>query len=143
MAELLSEPPVIAVIDDDVNGARHLARLFRYAGYAPVVYHCGADALAAMAQEAPVLIILDIDMPQMTGLECLERVRADERLRAVPVIMYSGDFAYERVAEAKRLGAQEYVVKGTMRWSDFLNVVRRHLGDPDPEETPAVALPGA
>lgn len=122
--------PLILIVDDDHNGAKYLARLLRLAGYETVVHRCGADALDGMAHTLPALVILDIDMPMMDGLECLGLIRGDERFAAVPVVMYSGDFTYERMSEAKRLGAEDFVVKGAMHWPEFLDVIKRHVGQP-------------
>jgi PleD family two-component response regulator len=123
-----SSPPLIMVVDDDREGARYLARLLRLTGYDSALHHCGSDALAALRAKPPSLVILDLDMPVMDGLECLRSIRADQAFSKVPVIIYSGDFTYDRMNEAQRLGAQEYVVKGAMRWPEFLKLIERHVG---------------
>ena len=74
----------------------------------------------------PQLIILDIMMPGMNGIECLRRLRAEPAWAGVPVIIYSADFHFERMKQALQLGAAEYVVKGTTRWDDFLALIHRH-----------------
>lgn len=52
-------------------------------------------------------------MPDMDGLEVLRRMQADPRLSQVPVLFYSADASRRRIEEAMRLGAREFVVKGT------------------------------
>jgi PleD family two-component response regulator len=81
-------------------------------------------------------VILDVDMPIMDGLECLRLIRARHGADKLPVLMYSGDFAYERVSEAKRQGAQDYIVKGVMHWPDFLKVIQRHVAARAPDAEP-------
>ena len=124
-----SDPPLrrIMVVDDDVDGARSLSRLLERAGYDVVLHHCGGDAIEAMRAGAVALVILDMDMPVMHGLECLRLIRADAALEGVPVIVYSADSTSERMTEARRLGAQEFIVKGMIEWADFLLVIERHL----------------
>src|SRR4051794_18792204 len=92
--------PRIMVVDDDRDGARYLVRLLVMAGFDASLHHCGQDALDAIAATRPALVILDVDMPIMDGLECLRSIRARHGADRLPVVMYSGDFAYERVSEA-------------------------------------------
>ena len=118
--------PLIGIVDDDESGARYLARLLKQSGYEAVVHPCGEDALRAMAERVPALVVLDPDL--MDGMECLRLIRSNGRLATTPVVVYSGDFTHERMKEAMRLGAREYVVKGSMRWSDFLALIRKYSG---------------
>jgi PleD family two-component response regulator len=63
-------------------------------------------------------------------VECLRAIRDERRLSDVPVIMYSADFHFERMKEAMRLGAAEYVAKGTSHWDDFLLLIQKHVREP-------------
>ena len=65
-----------------------------------------------LRKDPPSCVILDDNMPGLSGLEVLRAIRADTGLRATPVIMYSAADQSDRVTEAKGLGA-EWVVKGT------------------------------
>jgi PleD family two-component response regulator len=111
-------------------------RLLVMAGFDASLHHCGQDALDAIPATRPALVILDVDMPSMDGLECLRSIRARHGADRLPVVMYSGDFVYERVSEAKRLGAQEYIVKGAMQWPEFLEIIQRHVAARGPDAEP-------
>jgi serine phosphatase RsbU (regulator of sigma subunit) len=101
--------PTALVVDDDPDINRLLQVRMRTAGFAVRSAGDGEQALAAIAEEAPDLMLLDVSMPGMGGLEVLERVRA-ERLD-IAVIM-STAFGSERVAiEALRKGADDYLRK--------------------------------
>ena len=65
-------------------------------------------------------------MPGMDGIECLRTIRAESKWDDVPVIMYTADFALDRLHEAIRLGAAGYVVKGVTGWDDFLAIIHQH-----------------
>lgn len=61
----------------------------------------------------PDLIIMDISMPRMNGLQVLEKLKQDSGANAIPVLMLSGHNDEKNIASARQLGAQGYVVKGT------------------------------
>ena len=82
----------------------------------PVAYQAVADAeqaltfLAARAR-LPHLLLLDLRLPKSSGLQLLETLRTDTRLRALPVVMFTSSQERGDVAEAYRLGTNSYVVK--------------------------------
>ncbi|MCF7765339.1 MAG: response regulator [Verrucomicrobia bacterium] len=71
----------------------------------------GAEGLEAAAREKPDLIILDVTMPVMTGLEMLTNLRLDPALKVIPVIMLTAESAQENIAKADSLGISGYVAK--------------------------------
>jgi len=71
----------------------------------------GLEALALMEQEPFDAVILDVNMPRMNGLEFLEKVKSDENLAAVPVIMLTTEGQDEDRDKAIALGATAYIVK--------------------------------
>ena len=76
----------ILVVDDDQSLTLVLSEVLKSAGYSVVVAHDGFKAIAACKVRAPDLIVLDINMPLMTGAEVMNRLRADERTLDVPLI---------------------------------------------------------
>jgi two-component system OmpR family response regulator len=122
-----SERPAIVVVDDVPDGADILCRLLRRAGYHAIPINCGADLFTLLEHHTPALIILDMHMPGMDGIECLRKIRASDRSRDVPVVMYSADFNHAPMTEAESLGVRDYVVKGTMIWKDFSAIVARYV----------------
>jgi class 3 adenylate cyclase len=71
----------------------------------------GEAALALLAEETADLVLLDVHMPRMDGLEMLDRMKADMALRDIPVIMVSAVDDFETVLRCIRLGADDYVQK--------------------------------
>jgi two-component system chemotaxis response regulator CheY len=71
----------------------------------------GIDALKKLAAAKPDIILTDINMPIMDGLKLVQRVRADERLRNIPIVIITTEGAAEDRARALSLGANAYITK--------------------------------
>jgi len=71
----------------------------------------GEEGLAAAANEKPDLILLDISMPIMDGVTMLTRLKEDESLRAIPVIMLTAEAGRDNVLQIAKLGVRDYLVK--------------------------------
>ncbi|MCR6679135.1 response regulator, partial [Escherichia marmotae] len=69
----------------------------------------GAEALKAIAEDPPDVILLDIEMPGMDGVEVLERIKSDETLRHLPVIMISGLDDTVSVVRCLENGADDFL----------------------------------
>ena len=65
-------------------------------------------------------------MPELSGLDVLRTIRSDASLQSLPVILYSADHDPNDVVEAKRLGAQDYLVKGSTPLEVVCSTVRRY-----------------
>ena len=72
-------------------------------------------------------MLLDLTMPGMDGLEVLRRLRADARSRDLPVVMFTAVRDARLVDEARRLGAADYVVKGSLGAADLMDLIARCL----------------
>jgi CheY-like chemotaxis protein len=117
---------VILVVDDHADTADFLCRVLSRKGYDTHCAHDGAAALDVLATRTPRLIVLDVQMPRLTGLEVLAAMRAAERLRTIPVIVYSAGHDKAQADHAIRLGAREYLVKGAVSVAEILRLVAKH-----------------
>ena len=86
-----------------------MAQYFTHAGYEVVGAHNGRDALAMVQLHQPDVVLLDIRMPGMTGIDVLQQMRL--RWSAIPVIMVSGSDDLELAKSSLRRGAIDYVQK--------------------------------
>src|SRR5688572_982583 len=105
---------MILIVDDQKDMGTALERLLRYAGLEAVSVTGGAEALAMLHVRKPTLLVLDVNMPEMDGLTVLKSIREHAELKDVRILMYSSDTNRETMAEAKRLGALDFLVKGTV-----------------------------
>ncbi len=94
-----------------------------------VVMRDGAEALAYLlpgdgdGRSCPALVLLDLNLPKIGGLEVLRRMRADERTRLIPVVVLTSSKLEEDILDSYRNGANAYVRK-PVNFSDFAEAVR-------------------
>ena len=119
----------ILVVEDDASTRRALERLMELESHTPVPAENGVAALAALDQRPPHLVLLDLMMPQMGGVEFLIRLRSDSRWRALPVIVISALSQGPLIEEARRLGIEANLVKGNWSFNDLLELIGRILGN--------------
>lgn len=102
----------LLVVDDNDDNRYTLTRRLAREGYTTVVTATnGREALDLLAGRRVDLVLLDVMMPELNGYEVLERLRGDEHLRHVPVIMISAVDQLESVVRCIELGAQDYLPK--------------------------------
>jgi signal transduction histidine kinase len=104
-------PEDVLVVDDDQEGRAAYAQLLADARYAVRLAQDGRTCLAEVSRAAPALILLDVSMPGMDGLETLRRLRAGPH-HAVPVVLVTGSrIDPESIGSGLELGAEEYLQK--------------------------------
>ncbi len=103
----------ILVVDDDLELSSLIGYALRQAGYMVVEVADGAAALEAFERESPALVILDVNLPRLSGLEVCRRIRAESRGPAfrVPIMMLTVRSAEEDQVQALDLGADDYLTK--------------------------------
>lgn len=99
----------ILLVDDEVEFITTLAERLELRGIISRVVHDGQSALKAIAENEPEIIVLDVMMPGMNGLEVLQRVR--EEYPAIQVILLTGQGKTRDGIEGMRLGAFAYLMK--------------------------------
>ena len=84
----------------------------------------GEDGLEKVKSFQPQLILLDLVMPKMDGMEMLQRLKADSSMRDIPVVILTNLSDYERISQALSLGAMDYLVKANYKLEDLLDKVK-------------------
>jgi two-component system response regulator len=116
------EPAGILVADDDDNDLRMIEMALTQGDRRPAVHyvHDGGEALDFLfargrfqdrREEGPLFILLDLNMPRVDGWEVLRQVKSDERLKHIPVVIFSSSAREVDVRHCYDLGANAYVVK--------------------------------
>lgn len=103
--------PKILVVDDEPDALEVLGFKLREAGYAPVFATDGVKALAAVKNERPDLIVLDLMLPEIDGLEVCKILRRDPTTVAIPILMLTAKAAEMDRVIGLELGADDYVTK--------------------------------
>jgi len=119
---------MILVVDDHVGLGQGIRLMLEEAGHAAAHVPSGEAALAFVRAERPLLVLLDQNMPGMSGIEVLRHLRGQPGLRDVPVIMNSAvvDPVVER--EARLLGVWAFLAKGSDEWDDLIGLVEKCVG---------------
>ena len=105
---------MILIVDDHADTAEALKRLLRHFGQEAATVPGGAEALAMLRVRKPTLMVLDVQMPGMDGMAVLRAMKAHDDWKDVRVLMYSADTQHQTMVEARRLGAADFLVKGTV-----------------------------
>ena len=104
-------PPLVLVVDDSLTVRRVTQRLLAREGYRVVLAKDGMDALERLAEEVPVVVLSDIEMPRMDGFDLVRNIRGHERWKDLPVVMISSRIAQKHRDYATQLGANHYLGK--------------------------------
>lgn len=118
----------VIIVDDNVDQGRPLALILRRFGYDARFVASGEAALSLLEQETPGLLILDLMMPGMSGIDVLRRVRSDPRTSDVPVVIYSACSDEKEMDRARQEGADDYWVKVALQLDEIRTRVGRFFG---------------
>lgn len=143
----MSAPKILSVDD-----SRMIHTLINK-GFAPydvqmVFASNGAEGLEVAAREMPDVILLDVTMPVMDGVECLSKLKADPSLKDIPVIMLTAEAGKENVLKIAKMGVRDYIVKPFTE-SAVIDRVSRIVdlkpksGAPAPAAAPVAPAPAA
>jgi len=107
----MREPARILVVDDVADNVEILRMRLSTLGYDVVEANDGEEALASIAADPPDLILLDVMMPKIDGLEVVRRLKADKSLPFIPVIMVTAKTTPKDVVAGLEAGADDYLTK--------------------------------
>jgi DNA-binding response OmpR family regulator len=102
--------PTILIVDDNVNVTRALVGLVQKAGYIAVGCHSGNDALASIETNTPAAAVIDVHLPDISGLIVAQKLR-DRLGPTVPIIIVSGDTSMETLNSLSHVGATYFYSK--------------------------------
>ena len=126
----------IAVVEDNPDN-RLLVQVILEPFYEVVEYETGFAALEGLPAARPDLVLLDISLPEMDGAEVLRRMRADERLKALPVIALTAHAMSGDREKFLNAGFNDYVTKPIVDEDILLGAIKRLL----PADVPAEKQP--
>ncbi len=117
----------VLVVEDDRVSRNLLKLVLKDAGYDVLEACDGEEALRVMTSEPPGMILLDIMMPGMSGWEVCQRVRNDDELKEIPIIMITAKHSAEDVENAKKYKVKGYLLK-PFQVSSLENKIKKVLG---------------
>ena len=110
-------------VEDDKLLSTILSKKIEATGYKLLKAINSKEAFAFLAAEIPDIIILDIILPEMSGFEVLQKIKTEERLRKIPVIMLSNLSKQGDIEKAKMLGANKFVVKAAVSLDEIIREI--------------------
>ncbi|HTX87040.1 MAG TPA: response regulator [Candidatus Nanoarchaeia archaeon] len=120
----------ILLVDDDPMVVRMYQRKLTLDGFNLALAYNGEDGLAALKKDQPDIILLDIMMPKMNGIEMLKKVKADQATKNIPVVILTnlGD-REEDIQKSRELGACDYWVKANTPLKEITERIRKILAE--------------
>ena len=101
----------VLIVDDSETIRQQVSTALERAGFAVVEAGNGIDGLECAGREELAMIILDVNMPRLGGLEMLERLKANPKTAAVPVLMLTTEVQQSMIDRAKKAGARGWIIK--------------------------------
>jgi two-component system phosphate regulon response regulator PhoB len=126
----MGEKKRILVIDDDQDIVTFLTTLLEDNGYSTISAKDGQEGLEKARAEGPALVLLDISMPEKSGVKCYREMRDDPNLRSVPIVMVTGVTAeFERFISTRRqVPPPDGYVRKPVDQKEILAVVSKLIG---------------
>ncbi|GLK75497.1 response regulator [Methylopila jiangsuensis] len=121
-------PKTVLIVEDNELNMKLFHDLLEAHGYATIETRNGVEALELARTHQPDLILMDIQLPEVSGLDVTRWIKEDERTRAIPVIAVTA-FAMKGDEERIRSGGCEAYLSKPISVAKFLETVRHYLGD--------------
>ena len=115
----------ILVADDEDLVRSYIEKKLAKLGYTVLVAKDGEEALEKAFSNIPDIILLDVKMPKLNGIEACKRIKSDERTRHIPIIMLSAKAQSSEINEGIEAGADKYLCK-PIGFPDILSEVRAY-----------------
>jgi FixJ family two-component response regulator len=129
------KPPLIAIVDDEVSICRALLRLLRVAEYRAEAFYSGISFLESLAERVPDCVVLDLQMPMMTGVEVQERLLKVKD--PPPVIIITAHDESKARERCLALGAVRYLrkpIEGELLIDSIEKALRTRRAAPQPQD---------
>lgn len=119
----------VVFIEDEPALQKTVSEFLGVQGYEVVTASNGEEGLELVKSERPDVVLLDLILPKLGGLEVLRRMRSTPELSSVPVIVLTNVESSESVEEAVRLGAKAYLIKTNYTLDEVLGKIRKVLDE--------------
>ncbi|OGG59737.1 hypothetical protein A2765_04070 [Candidatus Kaiserbacteria bacterium RIFCSPHIGHO2_01_FULL_56_24] len=115
-------------VEDDVFLNDILAKKLTTEGCTPMNARDGEEALKVLEEDVPDILLLDLVLPGMSGFDVLEKMKHDERLKNIPVLVFSNLGQSSEIEKAKKLGALKHFIKAEMDVSEIVTEILAVVG---------------
>jgi len=117
----------ILIIEDDPLMSRMYQKIFTFEGYEVELASDGQEGLDKVRATKPTLVLLDVMMPKMNGLEVLGKMKADPEIKKIPVVVLTNLAGQQDAEKALSMGAVRYIVKSEYEPKQVADIVKEIL----------------
>ncbi|HSM71726.1 MAG TPA: response regulator [Anaerolineales bacterium] len=117
----------VLIVEDEEDAAELFAEMMRVSGFRVIKTSKSQPAIAIMTEEKPDLVLLDIMMPEVSGIEILRQMRSDSELSDIPVIVLTAKSMPADIKNGMEAGASTYITK-PVGFQELKEAVERTLG---------------
>lgn len=128
----------ILIVEDDPLMSRMYQKIFTFEGYEVEMAGDGEAGLEKARTVKPTLILLDIMMPKLNGLQVLDKLKADPETKTIPVVMLTNLAGQQDAETALEKGAVKYIIKSEYEPKQVANMVKEILAGYTRSEVPTV-----
>lgn len=117
----------LLLVEDDPSLIDIYSLIFTHENFTVVIARDGEECLQKVKAVSPDIILLDLMMPKMNGIQALEKLKADEQTKDIPVIMLSNIAESTHETHALALGAEQYLIKSQYLPMEIVKIVKEIL----------------
>ena len=129
----------ILIVEDDPLISRMYQKIFSFEGYDVEMAGDGEEGWEKIKATKPTIVLLDIMMPKMNGLQVLEKVKNDPELKGIPIVMLTNLAGVQDAETALAKGAVKYIVKSEHEPQEITNMVKEIMAAYTRNEVPQAA----
>jgi chemosensory pili system protein ChpA (sensor histidine kinase/response regulator) len=118
--------PAALIVDDSISVRKFVSSVLERNNYTTVLTEDGPEALEELKTGEFDVIITDLEMPKMQGFELIEKIREQDKLQDVPIVILTGKAAKENKEQGLKLGASAYIVK-PFKENDLLKTLEKFI----------------
>lgn len=126
----------ILIVEDDPLMSRMYQKIFTFEGYDVEMAGDGQEGLEKVKTLKPTIVLLDVMMPKMNGLQVLEKLKLDPDTKSIPVVMLTNLAGQQDAETAMSKGAVKYIVKSEYEPKQVANMVKEILAGYTRNEVP-------
>lgn len=124
----MEQGKVVLLVDDDLTLREMYDERLKAEGFDIIQATNGEEALAKAKESKPNVILLDIMMPKVNGFDVLKQLKADDELKAIPVIILTALIQDVDRLQGQKLGAADYIVKSETMPGEVIAKIKKALG---------------
>jgi CheY-like chemotaxis protein len=133
----------VLIVEDDPLISRMYQKIFTFEKFEVDVAANGEEALSKVSSFAPGLILLDVMMPKMNGLQVLEKLKEDSQTKNIPVVMLTNLAGQQDAETAIAKGAVKYIIKSEYEPKQVVEMVKEVLAGYARNDVPSAATSSA